>query len=230
ENDSIATDEIGTAFGDNDKLSAFVASKTDADLLILLSDIDALYDKDPKKNTDAKPIPYVFEITREIEKGAGQAGTTHSTGGMKTKIEAAKITQNAGCRMVLANGTIPKVITRILSGEEIGTLFMPHRRLSQRVRWILNSTPRGSILVDEGALAALRNHKSLLPSGIKGIEGEFDAGEVVFVNKNAKAVTDFSSTELRLVAGKHSKEIRGILGEGKKDVVATPENIIFLDM
>ncbi|MBN1522864.1 MAG: glutamate 5-kinase [Spirochaetales bacterium] len=229
ENDSISTDEINTAFGDNDRLSAFVASKIDADLLILLSDIDALYNKNPREHRDAVPIPYVFEITKEIEMGAGTAGTTHSSGGMKTKIEAAKIIQNAGCRMVLADGSEKNIISRILAGEEIGTMFLPKKKLSQRTRWILNSIPRGKILVDAGAVRALKNKKSLLPSGIQKIEGEFDAGEVVFVNDCIKAVTSFSSSELALLLGKHSKDIRHILGEGKKDVVSTPENIIFLD-
>ena len=117
ENDSVSTDEIGSAFGDNDKLSALVASKIDADVLIMLTDIDALYDKDPKKFPDAKPISAVYEITEEIVKNAGGKGSKFSTGGMKTKIEAAKIASNAGCRIVLANGKVKSVITRIIEGD-----------------------------------------------------------------------------------------------------------------
>ncbi len=117
ENDSISTAEIGTAFGDNDRLSALVASKIDADLLIMLTDIDALYDKNPRESPDAKPIPVVFEITDEIVRNAGGKGSDHSTGGMKTKIEAAQIAANAGCRIVLANGREKNVITRIMAGE-----------------------------------------------------------------------------------------------------------------
>ena len=116
ENDSVSTDEIGTAFGDNDKLSALVASKIDADLLIMLSDIDALYDKNPQKYADARPIPAVFEITEQIVKNAGGKGSKYATGGMKTKIEAAKIASNAGCRIVLADGRLKNVITRIFAG------------------------------------------------------------------------------------------------------------------
>ena len=126
ENDSVSTDEIGTAFGDNDKLSALVASKIDADLLIMLSDIDALYDKNPQKSDDAKPIHTVFEITDNIIHNAGDKGSAHSIGGMKTKLEAAKIASNAGCRIVLANGRLKNVINRIIEGHEIGTIFLPH--------------------------------------------------------------------------------------------------------
>lgn len=229
ENDCVATDEIGSAFGDNDKLSALVASKIDADLLIMLSDIDALYDKDPRRYEDAAPIKAVYEITEDIEKSAGKKGSKHATGGMKTKIEAAKIASYAGCRIVLADGRLKNVIGRIIAGEDIGTVFMPRRKLGNRARWILNSKSEGTIRIDEGAVKALAGRKSLLPSGIVAVEGTFNAGAVVMLNEAAKAVTSFSSTELRTLAGKHSREIRGILGPERKDVVAVPEDIVFLD-
>jgi len=229
ENDSVSTEEIGSAFGDNDRLSALVASKIDADLLIMLSDIDALYDKDPRKFADARPIPAVFEITEEIVRTAGGKGSRFSTGGMKTKIEAAKIASNAGCRMVLANGRLKDVIGRILAGEEIGTVFVPRQKLSNRSRWILNSAPAGVIHIDDGAMQAIRNHKSLLPSGITSVEGVFEAGCVVMLNDKAKAVTNFSSTELETLAGRHSTEIKKLLGPGHRDVVAIPEDIVFID-
>jgi glutamate 5-kinase len=229
ENDSISTAEIGTAFGDNDRLSALVASKIDADLLILLTDIDALYDKNPQKHADAKPIPVVFEITDQIVRTAGGKGSAHATGGMKTKIEAARIAANAGCRIVLANGREKDVIARILAGEAIGTIFLPRRKLSNRARWILNSRPGGVIRIDEGALQALRNHKSLLPSGVTGVEGSFNAGDVVLLNADAKAVASLGSAQLKALAGKHSTEIKKLLGPRHRDVVALPEDIIFLD-
>jgi glutamate 5-kinase len=229
ENDSISTDEIGSAFGDNDRLSALVASKMDADLLIMLTDIDALYDKDPRRFADARPIPAVFEITEEIVRTAGEKGSKFSTGGMKTKIEAAKIASNAGCRMVLANGRLKNVIGRIIAGEEIGTVFMPKRKLSNRSRWILNSAPAGVIYIDDGAMQAVRNHKSLLPSGIKSVEGVFEAGCVVMLNDKAKAVISFSSSQLKTLAGRHSSEIKKLLGPGHRDVVAIPEDIVFID-
>ncbi len=229
ENDSVSTEEIGTAFGDNDKLSALVASKIDADLLIMLTDIDALYDKDPKKFSNAKPIPTVFEITETIVRAAGGRGSERGTGGMKTKIEAAKIASNAGCRMVLANGRIKNIIGKIFAGEEIGTAFYPKRKLSNRARWILNSTPAGTIHIDKGAMRAVKNHKSLLPSGVTSIEGTFEAGSVVMLNDNARAVTNLSSTQLKTLAGKHSSEIRKILGPKHRDVVAIPEDIVIID-
>lgn len=229
ENDCVSTDEIGTAFGDNDSLSALVSSKIDADLLIILSDIDSLYDKDPRKFKDAKPIPAVFEITEEIENAAGKSGSKHATGGMKTKINAAKIASNAGCKIVIANGREENIIPRIIKGEQIGTVFLPKRRLSNRKRWILNSVPAGTLTLDGGAFKALRNHKSLLPSGIKEVQGTFEAGSVVMLSDQAKAVTSMSSDELIALAGKHSKEIRKQLGKHRKDVVTTPEDIVFLD-
>ena len=240
ENDSVSTDEIGSAFGDNDTLSALVASKIDADLLIMLSDIDALYDKNPRKFADAKPIPTVYEITEEIVQSAGGKGSQHATGGMKTKLEAAKIASNAGCRMVLANGRLKNVIGRIMASEEIGTIFMPKRKLSNRARWILNSTAAGVINIDEGAMRAVRNRKSLLPSGVISVEGSFDAGAVVMLNSpepstagrtlgRAKAITSLSSSELEELAGKHSAEIRKALGHRHRDVVAIPEDIVMID-
>jgi len=229
ENDSVSTDEIGSTFSDNDKLSALVASKLDADLLIMLSDIDALYDKNPRQFADARPISTVFEITGDVVRSAAGTGTKYGTGGMKTKIEAAKIAANAGCRMVLANGRARNVINRIIVGEEIGTIFLPKRKLSNRARWILNSAAAGVVRIDEGAMQAVRNRKSLLPSGVTSIEGTFEAGSVVILNDKAKAVTNLSSAQLKQLAGKHSTEIRKTLGPRHRDVVAIPEDIVFLD-
>ena len=229
ENDSVSTDEIGSAFGDNDKLSALVASKIDADLLIMLSDIDALYDKNPRKFADAAPVSTVYEVTPQLVRTAGGTAGARGTGGMKSKLEAAKIAANAGCRMVLADGRVKDVIGRVMTGEEIGTIFMPRRWLSNRARWILNSSPGGTIRIDEGAMRAVRNHKSLLPSGIVSIDGTFEAGAVVMLNDNAKAVSSFSSAELKQLAGKHSSQIRKILGPDRRDVVAVPEDIVLTD-
>ncbi len=233
ENDCVSTDEIGTAvktgFGDNDKLSALVASKIDADALIMLTDIDGLYDKDPKKNKNAKKIPAVYEITKEIVKNAGGSGSRHATGGMKTKIEAAKIAANAGCRMILADGRKKDVIIKIMAGEIIGTIFMPKRKLGNRSRWILNSHPAGTVKLDAGAIKAIENKKSLLPSGIAAVEGTFEKGAVVMLGDKAKAVVNFGSAELKKLAGKHSREIEKLLGKGRKDVVATPEDIVIIN-
>jgi glutamate 5-kinase len=228
ENDSVSTDEIGSAFGDNDALSALVASKIDADLLIMLSDIDALYDKDPRRFADAESVPTVYEVTPQLVRSAGGAAGARGTGGMKSKLEAAKIAANAGCRMVLADGRAKNIIAHIMAGEEIGTIFMPRRKLSNRARWILNSSPAGTIRIDEGAMKAVTNRKSLLPSGIVSVDGAFDAGAVVMLNNNAKAVSSFSSAELKQLAGKHSSQIRKILGPDRRDVVAIPEDIVII--
>ncbi|MDR3201163.1 MAG: glutamate 5-kinase [Spirochaetales bacterium] len=228
ENDSISTAEVGNAFGDNDRLSALVASKVDADLLILLTDIDALYDANPRENPGAKPIRIVPRVTEEILAYAGAAGSAFSVGGMKTKVLAAQIAGRAGCPMALAHGREKDVLARILAGEEIGTLFLAQEKLANRERWILMSSPQGTITVDEGALEAMRKRKSLLPSGIHEVAGVFAAGDVVAVNDAAKIVSGLSSTEIKSLMGKHSSEIRKMLGAEKRDVVARPEDIVFL--
>jgi glutamate 5-kinase len=148
---------------------------------------------------------------------------------MKTKIEAATVAANAGCRLVLANGRARNVVGRIMAGEEIGTIFMPKRKLSNRARWILNGKPAGTIRIDEGAVRALRRRKSLLPSGVKEVEGEFKAGDIVMLNDAARAVASIASSQLRELAGKHSTEIKKLLGPKHRDVVALPEDIVFLD-
>lgn len=229
ENDCVSTDEIGVVFGDNDTLSARVAAKINADLLIILSDIDGFYDKDPKQFSDAKLLDVVRDIDQKVIDAAGRSSSTHSTGGMATKIKAAKIASDAGCRIVLANGRTENVIPRIVSGEDIGTLFLPKRKLGSRLLWILHSDPAGTIELDDGAIKAICEHNSLLPSGITAIKGFFKAGSVVMLSDCAKAVTSMSSDELLKIIGKHSTEIRKILGEHRKDVVATPEDIVLLD-
>jgi glutamate 5-kinase len=230
ENDSVSTDEIGSAFGDNDRLSALVASKLDADLLIMLTDIDALYDRDPRIHAHAKPIQTVVEVDDKLVQNAGDRGSCFSTGGMKTKLEAARIAAHAGCRMVLAHGRLKRVLDRVLAGECIGTLFLPKKPLSNRRRWILNSQTSGRITIDEGAMQAVRRHKSLLPSGVVAVEGSFDAGAVVLLNNDAKAVVSLCSQDIACLAGKHSREIKKRLGPNARDVVAIPEDIVALHL
>ncbi len=227
ENDAVSIAEIGKAFGDNDKLSALVASKMDAELLIILSDIDALYDRDPRKFPEARRIPLVETITAEILEGAGGAGSAFSTGGMRTKIRAVLIAEKAGCATVLAHGREAGVLPRIVAGEDVGTLFLAKDRQPSRRRWILNSHPVGNLTVDEGAMAALRSHKSLLSRGLTKVEGDFSPGSVVLVNKILKLVTKFSSADLNRLKGLDSPGVVKILG--KKDVIARPEDMAWVD-
>ncbi len=228
ENDSISTAEIGTAFGDNDSLSAYVASKVEAELLVILTDIDGLYRRDPRQDPQAELVKIVHEVTPEILRFAGNEGSAFSTGGMKTKLNAAVIAGAAGCKTIIAHGQKDAILLRLLDGEEEGTLFLAGERRSARARWILNSVPSGKIRIDEGALNALRRNKSLLPSGIVSVEGIFDAGEVVSINECAHGVSSFTSREIENLIGRHSAEIESIVGAGRRDVIARPEDIVFL--
>ncbi len=229
ENDTLSTAEIGNAFGDNDRLSAYVASKIGADLLIILSDVDYLYDADPRTNPQAKPVPYVRRLTGEQRSFAGDRGSEFSTGGMKTKLAAVEIARDAGCKVVIAHGREPRVIARLLAGEPIGTLFDAEGALKNRIRWLKNSQPKGGISVDEGALAAMKAHKSLLPRGVLKVEGDFSRDSVVLVNGKAKLITNFSSAELSAIKGKKTEEIESLLGLGCPHVVARPEETAFLE-
>ena len=196
ENDCVSIDEIDLAFGDNDRLSALVASKIDAELLIMLTDVKGLFDKNPHKSDQAQLIPLVYEITDEIEAMACKAGSTFSTGGMHSKIDAIRIAANGGCKTVLAHGRDKEVILNIVAGREIGTLFLPKRRLSNRKRWILNCHSQAHIEIDAGAAQALRQSRSLLLVGITEVRGHFKAGDVVHIGDMAKGISAFSSVKL----------------------------------
>jgi glutamate 5-kinase len=232
ENDPISVHEIEATFGDNDKLSALVACKVDAELLVLLTDVNGLYDRNPKRR-GAKLIPEVKEITAEIERIGGEPGSWRTKGGMKTKIEAAKIAIRSNCNMVIANAREKDVLTRILRGEEIGTLFIASKApYTNKERWIRFSKSRGTIRIDEGARDALMRGSSLLPSGIVKIEGDFDAGDVVSINCSgqevAKVVVDYSAEELNKIKGKQTVEIERILGYKNYDNVFRRENMVFV--
>ena len=229
ENDSVSTAEIGNAFGDNDRLSAYVASKIDAELLVILSDVDSLYDADPRENPNAKRIPYVAELTSEHLAAAGGRGSEFSTGGMKTKLAAVAVARDAGCRVVIAHGREPRVGSRIVAGEALGTLFDAAHALRNRVRWLKNSRPRGTITVDEGALAAIRAKNSLLPRGVTAVGGDFGRYTVVLVNGVAKILTSLSSAEIAAAMGKRSEDIEAALGKGIPHIIARPEDMAFLD-
>lgn len=205
ENDCVSIDEIGLAFGDNDRLSALVASKIDAELLIILTDVKGLYDKNPQKNAQAKLIPIVYEITDEIEAMASKSGSTFATGGMRSKIDAIRIAANGGCKTVLAHGREKNVLLDIISGQKIGTLFLPKRRLSNRKRWILNCYTDAHIEIDAGAAKALKQHRSLLWVGITQFNGQFQPGDVVNIGNFAKGICNLSSAQLHKLLNEKEK-------------------------
>jgi glutamate 5-kinase len=218
ENDTVTVDEI--KLGDNDNLSALVATLIDADLLVLLSDVNGLYSDDPRSNPEAELIPVVEKITPSIERLAKTPRNPFGTGGMVTKIQAAKRCTTAGIAMIIANGSLPHVLDRIFSGEGTGTLFLPaSASLSVRKNWIgFIARPRGTVTIDDGACnAVLRRHTSLLPSGILSVSGEFRKGDTVTVcdaagRAIARGIAEFTHAELSRIRGKKTSDIESILG------------------
>jgi len=217
ENDTVAVDEI--RFGDNDTLAALVATMINADLVILLSDIDGLYDADPRVFTEARLLAQVDELTADMVAAAGGAGSDVGSGGMATKVEAAKVLMKAGIPMVICDGRRERVIVDAAAGHDVGTMFDGGEgSIGARKLWIaLGSRPAGEILIDEGACHALRVRKtSLLPAGVVGVEGSFEAGDAVALLDRegltvARGLAEISSAELGRVMGLKSSEIAEIL-------------------
>lgn len=236
ENDSVGTEEL--RFGDNDTLAARVAAKIDADLLILLSDIDGLYDKNPRTQRDARLIPYVERITPEIMALAEGTAAQTSVGGMKTKLEAAKIACAAGVTMAIADGRRPNVIHGVLTQSCPMTLFgMAKNSLSQRKRWIaFGRVVRGAIRIDDGAVTALvRKGKSLLPAGVIDVEGVFDVGSAVHVTDKsgrpiARGLVNYNSEDIKKIKGCKSDQIQVILGHKDFDEIIHRDNLVLLDV
>jgi glutamate 5-kinase len=226
ENDCVSVEEIGLAFGDNDKLSALIASKIDAELLVILTDVAGLYDKNPQLDSSAKLIPVVYEITDEIAAMAGLAGSQFATGGMASKIAAIRIAANGGCKVILAHGREKDVITRLMAGDEIGTLFLPKRKISNRKRWILNSFTDARIDIDPGAATAILHSKSLLLVGITDVHGTFRAGDVVYIGSVAKGVCDVSSSQLRTMLDEKN---RNISSAQKQKAIVHVNNMVLLE-
>ncbi|MHB8171711.1 MAG: glutamate 5-kinase [Thermincolia bacterium] len=232
ENDTVAIEEM--RFGDNDTLSAMVASLVDADLLILLSDIDGLYTGNPKEDKEVRLIPLVEEITPEIEKLAGGAGSNLGTGGMVTKLQAARIAMNSGVAMIIANGSTDGSIRDAAAGTNIGTLFLPkENRLQSKKRWIaFNSTLLGRLHVDAGAAKAIvKNGKSLLPTGITGVEGDFETGNAVSIYgpegvEIARGIVNYGADEINRIKGVKTKEIAPLLGHKDYDEVIHRDNLV----
>lgn len=242
QNDTVSTIELAdrlagikVSFSDNDKLSALVSSELDAELLILLSDINGLYTSNPKENPDAELIKEVNGVTDEIL-ALGTDASEGGRGGMKTKLEAAKLVTRSGGKVLIANGKVPYVISKIFEGEDLGTMFIPtDENLSGKKRWIGYATNvLGKIIVNEGAKEAiLKQCKSLLPIGIMEVINDFKQGEVVSIcDENglefARGMVNYDSEECRKIAGGHSDNIVQTLGYKNYDAVITRDNITHL--
>ena len=231
ENDAVVSNELKV--GDNDTLSALVSGLIDADLLIILSDVQGLYNKNPQKYEDANLIEIVGKIDDDIKKIAGGEGSKFGTGGMITKIIAAEMATKIGTNMVIASGDDPKNISRIVEKENIGTLFTKkNKKISSKKYWLAYGTnKKGFLTIDEGAEKALFKGKSLLPVGIKSFEGDFDKGTVVKImnmkNENiATGISNYSSDEIELIKGHRSEDIEKILGHKYDDVVVHIDNMV----
>ena len=235
ENDVVALDEL--KIGDNDNMSALVAGIVDADLVIILSDIDGLYTANPATHPEATLVHTVPEITPEIEASAGGVGSSRGTGGMATKIQAAKAATNSGIQLVIASGTEKNAIPRILQGEEIGTLFVSREnRLQFRKRWLaFGAKIQGSIVVDDGCAKAIRKAGgcSILPAGICQVMGDFQTGSTVSVidkegHELARGLVHYTSSELDRIKGCKSADIENILGHKNFDEVIHRDDLVIL--
>ena len=234
ENDTVVVDEI--KFGDNDNLSALVTNVAKAHLLLILTDIEGFYNADPRNNPDARLIPLVKVITREVERAAGGTASSVGTGGMATKIAAAKKAGKNGIATVMVCGKSEGIILAALRGEEVGTLFLPSgERLKQRKHWIAYTRkPSGRVIVDNGAKDVLLNKgKSLLPAGVIRVEGRFDRGASVRICGDdnvefARGLSDYSSSEIAKLAGCNSSEIEERLGFHYGDVIVHRDNLVVI--
>jgi len=230
ENDTTATTEI--KYGDNDRLAARVSQIISADCLILLSDVDGLYTDNPKKNKKTKLIKIVKKIDENIKQYATKSENFYGSGGMKTKIEAAKICQLSGCHMVIANGKHENPIKKMLESERC-TWFLPRiSKLDARKQWIIGSiSPKGEVIIDQGAMAAISNGKSLLPAGVKKINGNFEKGDHILVKDQnniecARGLASFSSKEIEKIKGTHTSKIKNILGYSSREEVIHKDDLV----
>ena len=233
ENDTVATAEI--RFGDNDRLAARVAQMTSADMLVLLSDVDGLYTGDPRRDPRARHVPVVCELGPEIDAMAGQAPPGYSSGGMVTKLGAARIAMNAGCRMLIAKGKAEDgsgPLAAIEAGSR-ATLFLPRSEpRSARKAWIAGAlNPSGALIVDDGAVRALRRGTSLLPAGLTGVEGDFERGDAVIIRTRSGAeigrgLSAYSSADIQRIAGHKSDEIAAILGYRGRDEIIHRDDLV----
>ncbi|HEY1382965.1 MAG TPA: glutamate 5-kinase [Dongiaceae bacterium] len=230
ENDTVATAEI--RFGDNDRLAARVAAMISADTLVLLSDIDGLYTADPRKDKSATHVAEITEMSAEIESMAGEAPTGYSSGGMVTKLAAARIAMSAGCRMAIADGRRMNPLQAILDGGTCSWFVPASEPKTARKRWIAGSLkPSGTLTVDAGALAALKSGRSLLPAGIIKVEGRFERGDAVVVtdaegNEVARGLVAYSARDAKHIMGHKSREIADLLGYRGRDEMIHRDDLV----
>lgn len=232
ENDTVATAEI--RFGDNDRLAARVAEMLEADALVLLSDIDGLYTADPRRDPDARHLPLVPRLTDEIMAMGGEPPPGYSSGGMRTKLIAARIATGAGCAMAIALGKVENPLRAMQDGARC-TWFLPAPEgRSARKRWIAGSlAPLGALVVDDGARLALAQGRSLLPAGVRSVEGEFRRGDPVSVRdlagqELARGLSAYDASDARLIAGHRSEEIEAILGWRGRDEIVHRDDLVLL--
>jgi len=230
ENDTIATSEI--KYGDNDRLASRVAQITNADTLILLSDVDGLFTRNPKKFKNAKLIRYVNDLNKDIQDIKIKGMTELGSGGMNTKIEAAKICNLSGCNMIIANGLYLNPINQIEKKNNFTWFISKISKLHARKKWIISSiSPKGELTIDDGAKKALENGKSLLAAGIKKVSGKFYKGDHIKILDNkrrefARGLSSFSSEEINKIIGCHSNEIGKILGYISKSEVVHKDDMV----
>jgi len=236
ENDTVSVDEI--KMGDNDLLSATVATMAQAQLLIVVSDVEGLYTGDPTMDEGARLLSEVEDITPEIEQAAGLPTSDVGSGGMATKVQAAKSAGLMGIPTIIVSGRQPNVIRRALEGDKVGTFFLPDKdRLAARKHWLRYTLkPKGSITVDEGAMQAItKRGKSLLPSGIVKVEGRFEYGDAVSLQglngkEIGRGLSNYTLDELRKIQGHHTKDIEALLGYKYYDEVVHRDNLVLLDL
>ena len=237
ENDVVAVEEIaGAMIGDNDNLSALVANLVDADLLALLTDIDGLYDSDPRRNPEALLVRRIDRIDEVTERYAGEAGSGRGVGGMVTKVQAARLATAGGADVVIANGREPEVLPRLAAGEALGSLFPAGvDRLESRKRWMrAGLSLKGSVVVDDGAREALLgDNRSLLPAGIAEVRGDFERGDAIAVlggqgKEIAYGIANYSSKDLELIQGLRSDKIEAKLGYQYGHEAVHRDNLVLL--
>ncbi len=232
ENDTVATHEL--RYGDNDRLAARVAQMVSAECLVLLSDVDGLYTADPRRDESAKYVDEVTELTRELYDMAGGPGSTHGSGGMRTKLEAARIAVGAGCRMCIATGHVARPISVLLQGGK-ATWFLPSATPgAARKQWIAGTLkPRGTLRVDAGAERALAGGRSLLPAGVTAVDGPFGRGDAVSVvaadgREIGRGLTAYPADEAAQIAGRRSSEIQEVLGYSDGDEIIHRDDLVLL--